>query len=159
MNKKGFTLIELLAVIMIVAILLIVAVVAVNSTIQRSKDKSFTILVNSFEDGALQAYTECLVKGDSDRLRNFCTNHKLTGSETFTLNDLTQNGFIEDFKNPYDSNTPCDPINSKITVTLNSSPTTNYEKTKLYDYLLGVNPNYTYKVCLICSDKRSEGCN
>jgi len=158
MNKKAFTLIELLGVIMILSILLIIAVVAVNKSIRKSKDKSFDILVNTLEDGALQAYTECMVNGDSDSIHDFCSQHKLVGSEELKLGELIDKGFIEEFKNPYNSDIPCDPDNSKVTVTLNLNPTTEYEKTKLYNYLLDVNPNYTYTTCLICGDVRSEGC-
>jgi len=159
MNKKAFTLIELLGVIMILSILLIIAVVAVNKSIRKSKDKSFNILVNTLEDGTLQAYTECMINGDGVALQAFCNEHKLTGSEEMKLGDLVENGFVEEFKNPYNSDVPCDPDNSKVTITLNSNPTTDYEKTKLYNYLLNVNPNYTYKTCLICGEKRSEGCD
>ena len=158
MNKKAFTLIELLAVIVILSIIMILATIAINRYLFQSKNKSFDILVDTFEDGALQGYTECLINGSNTSIKNYCDNHKLTGNEVIVLKDLIDYGFVESFKNPYNTDETCDLTLSTITITANTSVTTNYRKTKLYDYLLDINPNYTYKTCLICGDKVSEGC-
>ncbi len=164
MNKKGFTLIELLGVVAILAILLGIAVVAVNKTIKRSRDKTFNVLVSSLEDGTLQAYTECVINGG----RSFCENHRLssiTSSNTtkIKLRELVDGGYVDNFQNPYQSGTSCDLDASYVEISLGTIKTTEDStidtNTKLYDYLLGVNEYYKYKSCLVCGDKRSEGCN
>ena len=165
LNKKGFTLIELLGVVLVLAILLGIAVVAVNKSIQRSKDKTFKVLLSSLEDGALQAYTECIVNGS----RDFCQTHKLSSNPsttqviTITLGDLVNNGYIDDFKNPYNTSETCDLTASYIKIgNKNNTEIGNQDdnqNTKLYDYLTSVSEDYGYKSCLICGSKRSDGCN
>ena len=159
MNKKGFTLIELLGVIMVIAILLGIAVVAVNRTIQHSKDKTFNVLVSSLEDGVLQAYTECIVNGS----RPFCQTHKLSTTTTrISLRELLDGGYVDSFKNPYNTSETCKLDESYVEISVGSVNTIEDSSidtnTKLYDYLLDVNPKYVYKSCLVCGDKRSKGC-
>ena len=142
MKNKGFTLIEMLAVMAILAILMGVAVYALQGHLIKGRNKSFKIVVNTFEDGVLEAYTTCLAEPDSS---DFCTNHPLpdfNGTDTITLKELEDEQFIEPIKNPWKKDERCNP-SSTVTVTRNDQN----------------NISFDYKTCLICGEHSSEGCN
>lgn len=143
MNRKGFTLIELIAVIALLAMVLILATFSLSSYLMRGREKSFDIIVNSFEDGVLEAYTSCVANPTGS---NFCTNHDIPTygqSDTIRLSEIVNEGFIEKIKNPWNTSEKCDVDNSYVTVTRDDAN----------------NISFTYKTCLICGTHRSEGCN
>ena len=154
MNKKGFTLIELLAVIMILGILVGIAVMSVTGNIKRSKDKAFNIQKDNFEDAVLQAYTQCMITPDSLAIKNFCDNHALPeigeSSEQIKLSELVNNSFIDKLKY---SGEECDENNSYVVVT--RKPVYIKDTNIVDNYSI----DFEYKTCLICSEKRSDGCN
>jgi len=143
MNKKGFTLIELIAVIVLLSLLLMLATFSLSGYLISGKEKSFDILINSFEDGVLEAYTSCIANPTSS---NFCLNHDVPsyeGSDTIRLYELVNEEFVEKMKNPWKTSELCDSSNSYVTVTRNDAN----------------NISFDYKTCLICGTHSSEGCN
>lgn len=145
MKKKGFTLIELLAVIVLLGIILVIATLSYNNYLIKSKEKSFMLAENSFHDALLDAYSYCETNYISGEL---CTKLKNISNkeEVVTLNELINENHIEDIKNPYNTSEFCDTgsyikISSKTNINISG-----------HDEL-------TTKVCLICGDKMSEGCN
>ncbi|MGI6329914.1 MAG: prepilin-type N-terminal cleavage/methylation domain-containing protein [Bacilli bacterium] len=52
MQKQGFTLIELLAIIIILGILITITIPNVSKTTKEFKDKSYSLLIESLENGA-----------------------------------------------------------------------------------------------------------
>ena len=143
MNRKGFTLIELIAVIVLLSIVLILATFALNGYLIQGRDKSFKILVNSLEDGTLEAYTSCL---SNPTISDFCLNHELPTngqSDTIYLYELVDEGYVEKVKSPWKSSDICDDHSSYVRVTRNDENSI----------------SFTYKTCLICGTHQSEGCN
>jgi len=144
MNKKGLTIIELLAVIVVLGILMTMAATSYTGYLKRSRDESFKLAENSFRDTVEEAYIDCNANLNRN---NFCVNHKLpTGSnvDKVYLNELINSNYIDRIKNPYQTDEYCDVDNSFVEVKLISSNN-------------GVS-EYSYKVCLKCGNKYSEGC-
>ena len=145
MNKNGFTLIELLAVIMILAIIIGLGTVSYNNYLRKVRQKSFDISVNSMEDAVASAYSDC----EANHSKNsFCNSHSIpTTTDTVRLSELINAGYIEKIKNPYSKDENCDFNNSRVIVTRGSSTDYSY------------NISLSYKTCLICGTKRSDGCD
>ncbi len=143
MNKKGFTLIELIGVILLLAIVTSIGTVTLNSYLKSGREKSFKILVNSFEDAVLEAYTTCLADQNSS---DFCTNNiipDIAGEKRIVkLNDLIDNYFIEEVKNPWKTSEKCSG-DSYVEATRDDTDSM----------------SFSYKTCLICGTHQSEGCN
>lgn len=59
MNNKGFTLIELMATIILLAIVMSVTAVSVVGSINKSKEKSYDILIENIKIGAQGYFEEC----------------------------------------------------------------------------------------------------
>lgn len=59
MNKRGFTLIELLAIIVVIAIVAVIAAPNIVKSFNKSKDKSYTILINNIKTAGENYYLEC----------------------------------------------------------------------------------------------------
>lgn len=59
MNKKGFTLIELLAIIIVIAIVAVIAAPNIVKSFNKSKEKSYTILINNIKVAGENYYLEC----------------------------------------------------------------------------------------------------
>ena len=131
-NKNGFTLIELLAVTVILILVLSIAALTVTSLLNRSKTKSFDVLINTMQDAAREAYSICVVKPNSD----FCVDHPLPGydeSDTVTLGELIDHQYIDTLKNPWNKDEKCDTSSTvKVTRTRKSQV------------------SFTYEVCLKC---------
>ena len=141
MNRKGYTLIELIAVIAILAIVMVIGVYSVTSYMNRSKQKAFDVLINSFEDGVLTAYTSCLTNPKGS---DFCRNHSIPDAGEFdriSLGELENDEFVEKMKNPWNTSEKCE-SNSYIIATRTSDD----------------NISFNYKTCLQCGNHISEGC-
>ena len=118
LNKKGFTLTELLAIIVILAVIMIIA--APNMTRQISKKETMDKnILNEKIENAAKVY-----------VAKYYANEVISGSGTitFTLNDLQQDGLINLTKN---SNCQAD-LNDSITITV-SSMSYNYNNLKNND--------------------------
>ena len=145
MNKRAFTLVELLAVIIVLGILMTMAASAYTGYLNKSRNDSFKLAVNSFRDAVEEAYIDCVGNFSSN---SFCVNHKKpTGSnvDRIYLRELVNDNYMEAIKNPYDTNTVCDINNSYVNVKLVSSDNGTSE--------------YSYDVCLKCGNKYSSGCS
>lgn len=147
MNKKAFTLIEMLAVVLILGLLVSISGGIYNSYLSSSRVKSFKIAEESFVNAVKEAYLDC--NGNNPN-NTFCNNHSmLTGpGETarITLKELVDDNYIEDIRNPYDTDEFCDSSYSYVTAK-------NSTNTSL------INIDVSYTVCLICGNHRSETCN
>lgn len=142
MNNKGFTLIELISTIAILAIIVTLATFSLSGHLKSGREKAFDILVNSFEDGVLEAFTSCISNPTGS---NFCQNHSIPvfgGKDKVYLNELETEEFVEKMKNPWNTSERCD-SSSYIVVTRDSKD----------------NISFSYDTCLICGTHRSEGCN
>lgn len=59
MNKKGFTLVELLAIIVVIAIVAVLVSPSVIRLFNKSKEKSYDILINNIKTAGENYYQEC----------------------------------------------------------------------------------------------------
>ena len=87
LNKKGFTLVELLVVIVILGIIMSIAIPSITSSIERSKDKQKTQIINLIVSAG-ELYVD---------------RHKNTVTPPITLNQLIEDGLItkEEMKDPF----------------------------------------------------------
>ena len=87
LNKKGFTLVELLVVIVILAVIMSIAIPSITSSIERSKDKQKTQIINLIVSAG-ELYVD---------------KHKNTVTPPITLNQLIEDGLItkEEMKDPF----------------------------------------------------------
>ena len=141
MNKKGFTLIEMIATIALLALVATLATYSLSTHLRRGREKSFDVLVNTFEDGILEAYTSCIADPTSSE---FCQEYDIpqVGERVrITLGTLEYYGFVEKFKNPWRSSEECDPRSDVIAIR-DSEDAISFE----------------YRTCLVCGNHRSEGC-
>lgn len=145
-NKKGFTLIELLGVIILLAIILALAVVSYNKYLEGAKKKSFGIVTKSLETAAKSAYADCISNSSNNP---FCQYHgELDSKYTYQiiyLSELIENSYIDEIKNPYDSEQLCDSSLSYVYVSNKSDSNVN-------------NKDMVYEACLVCGDHKSESC-
>ena len=143
MKEKGFTLVELLAVIIIIGILVTFAVVSASEYLRKSRNDSFELAENTFLTEVKNAYADCLANSSN----SFCQNHQSFGfsNETIYLKELIENRYAEPIKNPYDTNTYCDKENSYVVETSSNTSSPNQQ--------------VSYRVCLICGEKKSSTCS
>lgn len=144
MKNKGFTLVELLAVIVILGVLIGVASISYIGYLKKGRDKSFKVGVNSLSDAALSLYSSC--NNDTMTRKGICDeiilNTKGETSRAITLSELVDLGLIDEISDPYNTNNFCSG-SSYVIVTLSND----------------LNYKYDTKTCLMCGDKRSEGCD
>lgn len=111
MNKKGFTLVELLAVIVVIAIIAVIIAPNVIKLFNKSKDKSYDILINNIRTAGENYYQECEY-GDLSNTSKYgelkCTiNNNAT---TVSLGKLVELGILKASGN---NNSITNPKNSK----------------------------------------------
>ena len=146
MNKKGFTLIELMAVIVVLAILFSFAIFSYSRYLKMSRDKMLKIAVNTVEDSALSAFTECN-KGVNN---SFCSKYGVLNvgdSANVLVTDLIDNKYLEDVKDPYNRNQKCN-VGSYVKVTRKSVTVNGVEDDS--------NISYDYISCVRCGEKGSQ---
>ncbi len=138
MNEKGFSIVELIAVVAIMLILSGTALIAVTKNINNAKEKTY----KNFEDNLKGAAT------------NYLTHHtELSAISNLKLyaDDLINEGYLTPLRDPGNSGANCYNSNeakdSYIVVTGKRDTSNSYNLT------------YTYKICLICSNYKSIGCN
>ena len=134
-NKKGFTLIELLGVIILLVILFGISFFAYSRYLQMSRDKTFSIAVNSMEDATLDALTDCL-RGTKN---NFCNKYEIPeigDTVKVYLSDLVSNKYIEAIRNPFEGSEECSKNNSYVIVSRDGTDAANI--------------SFKYKSCLVC---------
>lgn len=132
MNNKGFTLIELLVTIILISILMTISTVSVIGLLNKSKQKSYDILIKSIETATENFYEECdnanLIE---TKINAFCvekistipnTNNKVA---TVSLKDLVNYGFLKSSSKNNNNKTVTNPKDNndigdcKITITKN----------------------------------------
>lgn len=129
MKNKGFTIVELLAVIVILGIVSVIVVYTARHVIGSGKNGVYQNHENTLK-GAAQNY---LIK-NSNLLPN------VGSSITITYNDLKDNNFLSELKDPNGG------ICSSSQVTISREADN------------GLNYTLNYKVCLICSQYKSDNC-
>ena len=89
LNKRGFTLVELLVVIVILGVIMSIAIPSITSSIERSKDKQKTQIINLIVSAG-ELYV--------DKHKNTVQQGK-----SITLDDLIEDGLItkEEMKDPF----------------------------------------------------------
>ena len=136
-NKKGFTLVELLAVVVILILVLTLAVLSTHGLLLKGESTGFDVIVNSLQDSAREAYSNCVVNPNSD----FCRIHPIPSydeSDTVTLGELIDYGYSDKLKNPWNKSEKCD-RNSTVKVTRTRKSQVSFE----------------YETCLICGKHNS----
>lgn len=136
-NNKGFTLIEVLAVVVIIALLGLIAIPSVISTINKEKQTSYTILINSIITGSQLLYEE--IDYNKTTINQF---GNLSGIVTIknntietNLQTLASNGFLTVQNSNTNTKNIINPITKKeignckitITKTKNSNNIVKYE--------------------------------
>lgn len=130
MNNKGFTLIELLVTIILISILMTISTVSVIGLLNKSKQKSYDILIKNIETATENFYEECdntnLIE---TKINAFCvekistitnTNNKVA---TVSLKDLVNYGFLKSSSKNNNNKTVTNPKDNndigdcKITIT------------------------------------------
>ena len=106
MNKKGFTLIELLATIVILALVSTLGGYAVITTINKSKEENYNVLVKNIKSAAETYYLEC--KYDTSASSN-----GITCSNTVSLGDLVRYGYLASNDSTVNSNKLLNPKNNE----------------------------------------------
>ena len=87
LGNKGYTLVELLAVIVVLSIVVAITAGAVITYLNKSKDESYKILIDSILTASKLYYEECLYS-------NTICNEKPSSTVTISLNELVQMGFL-----------------------------------------------------------------
>lgn len=165
-NNKGFTLIELLGVIVILAILMSMATFAYSGYLKRSREKSFDIAVNSFEDAAASALEDCETNIGTNTTNAFCNQHPgipgINEEDTIYLEDLVRYHYIDKIKSPYKTDEVCSGTTKVKRVPVSSIKHTrkNEDGTITEEIWDGdeANINLEYTTCLVCSGHSSKGC-
>ncbi len=144
MNRKGYTLIELIAVIAILAIVMVIGVYSVTSYMNRSKQKSFDVLINSIEDAAAASFTDCLANSDASLLcQHYSALDRGGAGHQISIKELIEYGYLEPMKNPWNTSEKCDGENSFVVVFRRNT-----------DSL-----SLTYETCLICGTHQTQVCH
>ena len=162
MNSKGFSLIEMLAVMIILVILFTLANFGYINYLNSSRDKSFRIAVNSFEDATATALEDC----ESGSINNFCTKYNGIPSPgeriTISLEELVNSSYIDNIRNPYDTSEICEGsiVVERVKVDKIEHTIKNSDGTTTKEILEGDDSNIElkYETCLICGTHQSDKC-
>ena len=143
-KRNGFTLVELLAVIVILGLISAIGYTTYHRYLFHSQNKTFKLEEGNFSDSVMDAFADCLHNSKT----NFCKNHGnfIGGNQTeitIQLGELIDDGYSSKVKNPYNTNEQCS-RDSYVVVHQDTSGQ--------------INMKFTYDVCLICGDKRSDTC-
>ena len=124
-SNKGFTLIELLGAVVILGILMGVAIPAVSKYLQRSKDESYDVMINSIYDGAMAYMMD--------------KNEYPVGASVkiIDIDDLESAGYVESLADPGSSEKCSGQVEVKLKTVGDAS----------------ILPEYEYKIKLICPSK------
>ena len=148
MKKKGFTLIEMLAVIIIFGVIIGLGVAAYSKYITGSRNKSYNIAEASMKTAAIDAIADCITGEGKDRA--FCQNHDLVENqyeyELVYLNELVNDDYMDEIRDPYNTDLLCDSDKSYVYIT-NKADTNEVN-----------NADFNYEVCLVCSNYKSKAC-
>lgn len=133
-NKKGFTMVELLAVITIIGILSSVAVAGVTQYLNKAKKQDFAVLEKNMKTALDNYFIEH--SGDVPAIG---------GSKQITAQTLMNAGYLDKFDDPDKNGTNCNLASSYAKVTRAGASS---------DFNMTLN----YKICVVCSRRKSEGC-
>ena len=138
-NNKGFTLIELLGVVVILGILMGVAIPAVSKYLQRSKDESYDVMINSIYDGAM-AYMM-----DKNKYPKGAVDSPTPGDKiTIDVVVLENAGYVESLSDPGSSGKCIGTIDAGVYIDPSAPPGSLPE----YSYILNLDcPSYDKKIC------------
>lgn len=141
-NKDGFTMIELLAVITIIGILSAVAVSSVTQYQEKAKKQDFEMLEKTLKTAA----------------DNYLIDHSgeipsLNNSKVLTASTLLNEGYLSSLKDPDKNGSTCQLTTSKVTITRKKN-----NNTSKYGDEEEFNADLDYKVCIICSKRKSKTC-
>lgn len=115
-NNKGFTLVEMLGVVVILGIISVIAIVGTNKYLKQSREKAY----NRLSQSAYEACQNCQIQGK-------CSEGDIT------LEQLVDDGYLKDLKNPIVSKNDC---SGKITLTSNHVYSNEY---RTYKYTVQLN--------------------
>lgn len=135
-RKNGFTLVEMLAVIILIAIISAIATVAITRTLKNAKKSTYKMIEKN-----LQSATETYLTDNSALIPPITTPN--LSSVTVTLSTLISNEYLPPVKDPDKKDSTCDATLSTIIVTRNNNTE---------------NVDLSYKVCLVCSKYKTDGC-
>lgn len=91
MKKNGFTLIEVLTVLIILSVVVIIAIPVVNTSIEKSRERSYYIQLQGVEEGAREWAAENI----------FSVPNSEGATKTLTLQELITGGYVDkNIKNP-----------------------------------------------------------
>lgn len=149
-NNKAFTLVELLAVVIILSVLLGIAVPSYNYYMKTTKERAFTKAEESMKNATNDFFAQCASLPFGD-VKNFCDAYPIPSNSTETvkikLSDLVKYNYLDPIADPDDSSKSCDLQNSYVSVT-------NKVDSETHD-----NNDLDFKICLICSKKKSSACH
>jgi len=143
MKKNAFTLIELLAVIVIFGILSTIAVVSYNKYIDSSRIRAYEDAESTMIASSKSLLTYCM----TSTLPNDACKVIPSIGEVLDINltELTENGFMKEVKDQGAGGKCSGYVQVSNLEEDNNTSSDNY--------------NLQYKVCLMCSDYESAGCN
>lgn len=136
MEKNGFTLVELLSVIVVIAILIGVASISFNSLIESQKQEVYKNYEQTLKSNARHYLID-----NTNLIPSVGSSYKLE------MNTLVTEKIMEKVKDPKGGN--CD--SSYVLITRKPNISSNDED-------ISNNYDIEYKVCLICTNYKSEGC-
>ncbi len=111
MNKKGFTLIELLAIIVVIAIVAVIVAPSVIKLFNKSKNKSYDLLIEDIRVAGENYYQECEHGDLSDTTKYGHLACSISGNTSnVTLGKLVELGILKASGN---NNSITNPKNSK----------------------------------------------
>ena len=134
MKRNGFTMVELLAVITILGILSAVAVGGLTQYLDKAKKQDFEMLEKNLKTAA-----------DNYFLSHANELPAIGGETTLTAAKLTQEDYLSGLKDPDRTGSQCDLTRSKVTIKRSGNSN---------DF----NMSLDYKVCIICSKRKSKNC-
>ncbi len=133
-KEKGFTLVELLAVVTLMGVLSSVAVAAVTQYAEKAKKQDFAVLEKNMKTA----------------INNYFIDHSsfipaIGLSKTVTAKTLIDENYLSSMNDPDKKGNQCNLTSSKVTVTRSGEQS---------DF----NMKLDYKICVICSKRKSTGC-
>ena len=93
-NNRGFTLVELLATLVVLSIIVSITGYTIITTINKSKEENYNVLVKNIVSAAESYYLEC-------KYNNNTTSNGITCSNTVTLGNLVRYGYLSSNKMIY----------------------------------------------------------